>query len=99
MILIGRITSIKDSHEFTIKTDNQEYCIVAINSVYIEVGQEIGFWAKIFDDYAVIDERQPNLARNQYCSVCKSTNWWWQPPGWGGLGEWLCNRCHPKPKK
>jgi hypothetical protein len=33
------------------------------------------------------------------CACCGSTEQWWRPESkWGGPGEWLCGRCHPKPK-
>lgn len=31
------------------------------------------------------------------CSICGSTDWWWQPDSRWGPGEWLCGRCHPNP--
>lgn len=32
------------------------------------------------------------------CSVCGSSDWWYRPVSeFGGPGERLCGRCHPKP--
>lgn len=33
------------------------------------------------------------------CWVCGSNNWYWREASvLGGSGEWLCGRCHPKPR-
>ncbi len=38
------------------------------------------------------------VVRSGKCHICGSTDWWFRPASeLGGSGEWLCNRCHPKP--
>jgi len=32
------------------------------------------------------------------CYACGNNAWWWRPTSYyGGLGEWTCGICHPRP--
>ena len=38
--------------------------------------------------------KQQNPKPAKPCYICGSSDWWQRPDG-----DWLCNKCHPKPKK
>ena len=64
-----------------------------------------GVGSQYMVNYSFFDDARPKLQSDldipkaDVCYVCGSMEKWFRPDSnLGGPGEWLCSRCHPKPK-